>query len=292
MVSSIHLPGAGVWTVFIQEMRRRYRVRGAIWTLVLSVTHLAFAFALQSNLLPLTEYSPPVDRTLSRVIMMEAITIPCLFLLLASVIGALVAPGKSEMKAIEAQLLTRLSAFDVCAGRLLAGHWNLIVSLTLSSIVWMLLNEVFRFEKPVASGNFGILFVFIIQLGAVLLVGAISMLFAIRVKRERSLGSGAAAGGIWTVFSLAGILMLNPLIQKMEDPTRFIDALLLFNPGASAASALHHDILRWNWIYERTVAPEYPFSYPAVWQSVLFFYFCAFALLHICAWRIKRGGGR
>ena len=62
--------------------------------------------------------------------------------------------------------------------------------------------------------------------------------------------------------ALSGLFLANTTVRRMDDPTGLIDGLLFVNPAAAAASALRTDVLRLPWIYERTDAPEYRFSYP------------------------------
>ena len=287
-MSKFQVPGIGIWTVFANRIKMRCPVRDTIWTLVLTLSHFALSFALEAKLTPLTEYSPPMKHLLSRLLTAEMLTIPCLFSLAAAFLGATSVPNALETEAVEGLLLTRLSSFDICAGRLVANLWNLLLSLFLSTGIWVVANSFLRFEKADSDGVFAILTGFGIQASALLLIGALSALFAIRRRSGGSWGRGAGIASLWAVFSLIGLFMLNELIKKLEDPTRLINFLLLINPATSAASALQHDILRWNGIYERTIAPEYPFSYPLAWQSLLFFTLGTLLTLVLASWRLKK----
>ena len=60
-------------------------------------------------------------------------------------------------------------------------------------------------------------------------------------------------------------------------------------PAAAVTTALQFDVLRSSdWIYNRTVAPEYPFAYPAPLTSAGLFLFVSVVALSISALRLRR----
>ena len=280
-------PGAGIPLVFLQQMRSRCLVRDVIWTAVLTLSHLSVSLALLTQLGVLPEYNA-TSRLLSEILTMESIAIPFIFLLIAAVFGAMSAPASAQSHEVQSQLLTRLTAFDICSGRLLAALWVPILSLALSCALWLFAHGIRPFVHSADNGVAPVLLMFLTQFLALISTGALSMLFALTRKPVSNWGRGALIGAGWSMFSLFGILLCNAGLRRMDDPVRLINALLLINPATTAASALNHDILRRNWIYERTIAPQYLFSYPLIWQSVLFF--GAFALFALCAasWRLRR----
>lgn len=282
-----NLPGAGIPLVFLQQLRGRCPVRDLIWTAVLTLSHLSVSIALQSQLGVLREYNA-TSRLLSEILTMESIAIPFIFLLLAAVFGAMAAPNSAQSYGVQSQLLTRLTAVDICAGRLFAALWVPILTLTLSCVLWLFAQGIWRFVHVTDNGVAPVLLMFLIQFLALISTGALSMLFALTRKPASNWGRGALIGAGWSMFSLSGILLCNDVLRRMEDPTRIINGLLLINPATTAASALNHDILRRNWIYERTIAPQYLFSYPGVWQSVLFFGILAIFALGAASWRLRR----
>ena len=282
-----NLPGAGIPLVFLQELRGRCPIRDLIWTAVLTLAHLSVAVALQTQLGVLREYNA-TSRLLSEILTMETIAIPFIFLPLAAVFGALAAPNSAGSQEVQSQLLTRLTAFDICAGRLLAALWVPIFSLTISCALWLSAQGVWRFVHVTDNGLAPVLLMFLTQFLALISTGALSMLSALTRKPASNWGRGALIGTVWSLFSLSGILLCNVGLRRMDDPVRVINALLLINPATTAASALNHDLLRRSWIYERTIAPQYLFSYPVVWQSVFFFGVLALFALGTASWRLRR----
>ncbi len=280
-------PGAGIPLVFLLQLRGRCPIRDLIWTAVLTLSHLSVSIALQTQLGVLREYNA-TSRLLSDILTMESIAIPFIFLLLAAVFGAMAAPNSAQSHGVQSQLLTRLTAFDICAGRLLAALWVPILALTLSCALWLFAQGIRRFVHVTDNGVLPVLLMFLTQFLALISTGALSMLFALTRKPASNWGRGALIGALWSLFSLTGILACNDFLRRMEDPTRIINALLLINPATTAASALNHDLLRRSFIYERTVAPQYLFCYPDVWQSVLFFGVLALFALGAASWRLRR----
>ena len=71
---------------------------------------------------------------------------------LAGVMGARAVPRASEKEAVQAALLTRLRAGDICLGRLLAALWPVAALLGLSCAGWMCLQIGTRFVPETWSG--------------------------------------------------------------------------------------------------------------------------------------------
>ena len=93
---------------------------------------------------------------------------------------------------------------------------------------------------------------------------------------------------LWTALCLLGILLLNPLLQRMDKPVRLIESALLLNPLSAVSNTLNLDILRTEWIYTRTVAPEFPFLYPSVVASFSVFVLIGLGALALSAIRLRR----
>jgi hypothetical protein len=87
---------------------------------------------------------------------------------------------------------------------------------------------------------------------------------------------------------VTALLLANPLIRRMDKPERLIEALLLINPVVAVTSACQLDVLRTEWIYERTDAPEYPFAYPPPLASAGVFVLLGGGALTLSAARIRR----
>ena len=93
---------------------------------------------------------------------------------------------------------------------------------------------------------------------------------------------------LWTALCLLGILLLNPLLQRMDKPVRLIEGALLLNPLSAVSTVLNLDILRTEWVYTRTVAPEFPFLYPSAVASFAVFFLIGLGALALSAIRLRR----
>ena len=151
------LPGTCIPLVFRQQMRARCPVRDLIWMSVLLLCLEALALGIETAAAPLREYDPNSAGYLRRWLTMLALTAPALCLPLAAVLGALSAPAFSRFEETQSLLLTRLSAFDLCAGRLLAWLWPVISTLLASCALWLTIQVIWRPVPPGgAAGYFAI----------------------------------------------------------------------------------------------------------------------------------------
>ena len=220
---------------------------------------------------------------------MVALAGPLLYLPCAAVLGALAAPPASRFEHTQSMLLTRLTAFDVCAGRLLSWLWPVISALLASCAISLTVQLVRRPLLPgMAAGYTNILTMHLAQLTAALLTGAIGLLIAMRRRPGRVWERGAAAALIGAGLAVVALLLADPAIRRMDDPTWLISSLLLFNPAIAATSALQSDTLRLPWVYDRTVAPEYPFLYPPPLASCAVFAGGALVALGLASVRMRR----
>lgn len=265
------LPGSGTVVVFRQQMRGRCAWRDLIWTGVILLAHLAIAAGLQTALMPNMEYTGEVPRFLMRWLTMGAVSAAFLYLPCAAVMGAGAVPPVEKFEATQSALLTRLTPLNLCMGRLFAALWPLLSALMASCAFWLAAQVAWRFVHGPLDGSGPIFLAHLVLLCAVYMVGAIGFLFALRRRPGRAWGRGAGIAGILTALLLSGLLLLNPLIRKMSDPTQVINSALLVNPAIATAAAFKMDTLRLKWLYEHTDAPEYPFSYPEPQMSAALF---------------------
>jgi hypothetical protein len=282
------LPGLGAWLVFRQQLRGRCPIRDLIWTVVLLLAHLALALALQSAITPLKEYNSDTPRFLLRWLSMAALVGPALYLPCGAVLGAFAVPPISRFEETQSALLTRLTPFDVCAGRLAAALWPVISSLLASCAFWLSVQIAWRSAPGAGSGYLSIFLVHIVLLCAVYMIGAMGFLFALRHRPGRIWGRGALFGTGWAVLCLTTILLINPLIRRMDNPTALINAALTINPATAATTALNMDVLRLRWLYDHTDAPEYPFAYPSPLLSSAIFAGIGLAAQGLSALRLRR----
>jgi len=160
-------------------------------------------------------------------------------------------------------LLTRLTAFDLCAGRLLAWLWPLESAVFASLAVWLTVKLVWIPEETPGPGHVDILVAHAVLLLEVLAAGAVAFLCALRRRPGRVWLRGTLVALALVGAGVTGLFALNPVVRRMEDPTRLIDGLLTVNPAMGPVSAMRADVLRIPWLYVRTDAAEYPFEYPS-----------------------------
>ena len=207
---------------------------------------------------------------------------------LAGVMGAQAVPRAPEKEAVQAALLTRLRAGDVCLGRLLAALWPLAVLLGVSCAGWTCLQLGTRFVPEMGTGIKQIWSVHLVLLGSAWLAGSVGFVFATRLRPGAVWGRGAVMGLGTAVLCLGGIVLVNPLVQSLHDPVPLINGTLLLNPLAGAASALKVDVLRTRWLYAHTDAHDYPFAYPAAWVTAGVFLVIGAICIGAAAWGMRR----
>jgi hypothetical protein len=279
---------SGVGTVFLWRMRSRSAWRDLLWTGALLCGLLILSGLLQATWAQTNLYSGVAPRFLLRWLTMGAAGAALLFLPCAAALGAGAVPGSAETEATQSALLTRLRAFDLCAGRLLAALWPLEATLLASCVFWLAAQAGWRFVHGPLHGFGPILAAHLVLLCAVIMVGSVGFLCALRRRPGRLWGRGAALALLWAVVCVAALLLCNPQIRRMNDPTRLIEGTLLFNPVVAVATALDLDVLRTNWLYDHTDAPEYPFVYPPPLASASLFALIGLGALGLSALRLRR----
>jgi len=283
------LPGAGIPIVFRLQMRRRCAWRDLIWMGVLLLCHQALALGLQSLITPLQEYSADSPRFLLRWLSMTAIAGPMLYLPCAAMLGAMAVPPVSRFEETQSMLLTRLTPFDLCAGRLIAWLWPVISGLLASCALWLAVQLIWRPLLPGSAAGYGaILMMHLVLISSAAAIGSIGFLLGMRHRPGRVWARGAGVALMAAILAVGGLFLVNPLVRRMDNPTALIDSMLLVNPATAATTALQMDVLRLPWLYERTDAPEYPFAYPPPAASCALFACCAGVALTLASVRHRR----
>lgn len=283
------IPGAGVFIVYRQQMRARNAWYDLIWTCLLVCCHGGLALLLQWSLTPSREYGGDISHFLTRWLTMCALGGPILTMPIAAVLGALAAPAASQFEETQSMLLTRLTPFDLCCGRLVACLWPVLSEMLAFCALSLTVQLAWR---PLAleriDGYIAIIVVSLVLLSAVLAIGTTGFLFALRGRPGRVLARGIFAGIALAALSVTGLFLVNPVVRRLDNPTGLITEMLLVNPSIAATSALRVDILRLPWLYERTDAPEYPFSYPEPLATCAVFGGGAVAMLGMASARLRR----
>jgi len=208
--------------------------------------------------------------------------------LCAAVLGAGAAPAGSEFEETQATLLTHLTPADVVIGRLAAALWPLITAVLASAALWLGVQVGWR---PVAGADRAYAKIaesHLVLLSSVYMFGALAQMAALH-RRSGSLPvRGAAAACGLVALCVAAVFLANPLIRRSADPKRLIEASLLVNPCAACTTALDLDILRTNWLYDRSEAPAYDFVYPPPQATAALYLVAGTGLLAIGAARLRR----
>ncbi len=282
------LPLSGIVAVFRWRMRSRNAWRDLLWTVVLLGGLLGVSALLQTTWAQTDVYAGLAPGFLLRWLTMGAAGAAFLFLPCAAVLGAGAVPTTAEFEATQSALMTRLTAFDLCIGRLLAALWPLESTLLASCAFWLAAQLGWRFLSGALHGFGPILIAHLVLLCAVIMIGAVGFLFATRRRPGRVWGRGALVALLWAAFCIAALLLFKGQMQKMTNPTRLIDGMLLLNPVSAVATAFQWDILRAPWLYDHTVAPDYPFLYPAPLASAGLFALIGVGALGAAAFRLRR----
>jgi hypothetical protein len=281
-------PLYGVAVVFRRQMRSRNAWRDLAWTGALLGGLLALSDALQRTWAQSSVYSGNAPDFLLRWLAMGAAGAALLLLPCAAVLGAGAVPPQSEFEATQTALLTHLTAFDICAGRLLAGLWPVLSTLLASCAFWLAAQLGWRFVPGALHGFGPICVAHLTLLCAVFMVGAVGFLFATRRRPGRLWGRGATVALLWALFCMTTLFLANPLLLRLQDPTRLIAGTLLLNPASAVTTAFDMDVLRTNWLYDRTDAPQYPFVYPPPLASAGLFALLGGGALGLSAMRLRR----
>jgi len=203
----------------------------------------------------------------------------------AAVLGAGSAPAASETGEIQDALLTRLRPFEIVLGRLLAALRPILLALALSCAFWLL-----AFLAPWKAGDIGfgaILLAHLALLCSVLMIGSVAALFAGNRRPGRNWGRGAGVALAWAALCLSAILLVDPQVRRMDDPIGLIEGTLLFNPISAVTTPLKLDLLRTQWLYGHTAAPEFEFAYPPPIASAAVFLGIGWAAMAMTAWRLR-----
>lgn len=257
-------PFAGAALVFRRQRRGKRIGRELVGVFVLLVLLLVIAGGLQSLFFgQVSVYSNNEVRFLLRWLTTETIAAALLLPCAGAILGAGAVPAGAEREAVQATLLTHLTAWDIVAGRLLAALWMPLCVLAVSLAGWLTVQWGFRFLPENMGGIRSLLAAHAVLLAMLLMSGAAGFLFALRSRPGRSWERGALLSLILSALCLFGLFALNGPIRRMDNPTTLIEAALLVNPISGVCAALDKDILRVPWIYRRTEAPEYPCSYPS-----------------------------
>lgn len=280
----------GVLAVFWWRMRTRCALRDLLGAGLALVGLLALAALLQTVWLQIDPYHGAPDLFLGRWLRMGLAVTLLTFLPLAVVLGAGSAPARSEFETVQSALLTRLTAFDICLGRLLAGLWLLVSTSLASCAVTLGAQLVWRPFPGAARGYLEIAAAYACLLGSILFAGALGFLFALKRRPGRNGWLGVAAGLTIVLCCLLSPVLLTPLARalRLRNPVPLYETALLVNPLSAALAALQSDSVRLPGVYDLNDAHDYDFTYPSPTSSAVAFFALAAAAQGAAAGRLRR----
>jgi len=256
-------PLSGVALVFRSRRRGQRFGRELLGILLLLALLLVIAIGLQSLFFGrISVYSNNEVRFLLRWLTTETIAAALLLPCAGAILGAGAVPVSAEREAIQALLLTHLTAWDIVVGRLLAALRIPLCVLGVSLLVWLAAQAGYHFTSGSVGGARAILEAHLVLLATLLMSGATGFLCALRSRPGRSWERGAILSLSLSLICLFGLFTLNRPIRRMDNPTILIEAALIINPISGISAALDKDILRVPWIYNRTEATGYAYYYP------------------------------
>ncbi|MCS6775930.1 MAG: hypothetical protein RMJ43_07290 [Chloroherpetonaceae bacterium] len=279
---------SGALLVFCWQMRRRNAWQDLLWAGILLLATLVSAVTLQTFWTQESPYAGPPPVLLRRWLLTATIGAVLIFLPCAAILGAYAVPAREEFEVTQSALLARLTPFDLCAGRMLAGLWPLVSATLASCALWLTAELIWRSAVETGSGYGAILATHIVLLCALFMTGSISFLFAQRRRPGRHWGRGATAGVLWATFCLSALFLFDGAIRRLSQPRVLIESALLLNPAAAVATALQADLLRTPLLYERSAAPWYRFTYPGPWRTSLLYLGIGMTALVLAAGWMRR----
>lgn len=267
-----HIPLTGTVLVFRRRMRQRNAVQDLAGAFVVFACVLGLAAWLQIYWVKLGFYDSNEESLLSRLFVLSLLSLAFVVPVCATFAGATAAPESAEFMETQSALLSRLTGFEICFGRLLASVWILIAAILFSLAFWLTTQLGWRFA-PIGWEAFTVqLFAaHLLAFLAALSFGSVSLLIAINRRPGRNILRGTFWASDAAIVCYSGLFLLESLIKKMPAPRFVIEFALLLNPIVAVSTLKEMDILRTNWVYDHTSAPEYLFYYPApLWSGVIF----------------------
>ncbi|HLI49018.1 MAG TPA: hypothetical protein VKV18_10055 [Chthonomonas sp.] len=201
-------------------------------------------------------------------------------------LGAYAQPAAIETSDFKAALLTDLTPFELLAGRLFARLRVPVLCWLCSLLFWSCLQGVLHPLPDIRI--FGVLKAHLILLSTLFLFGAIGCLVSGKSSPGRSTTRSLIVG--YTLFLLltTDLFLFNPILNTMQNPTSSIVMLLFMNPVVAVTTPIKFDLLRTQWVYDHTIAPDYPFQYPRWPYQMLVFLGLTLLLLLIAQKRCAK----
>jgi hypothetical protein len=280
------LPLAGAAIVF----RHRQRNARPLWV-ALGVCGLLMATVTLDAVLSAVlfgKHSATAIPGMLRAVLPNALIAQAVILTIsAAVFGACAAPVRESEEEVQSALLAGISPIDQCVGRLLATLATPLLALLATCLLWLVAQVVYGFQPQDQGGTPAIAVAHMVLLNSILMVGATGLLFALKRKPGREAWRGITAAILLSATCMGGLFIAGSHIRKIENPVPLINAALLINPVVAAESALHRDVMRWSWIYDRVPAADYEFTYPNPWTACGIFLVITVVALSLSAIRLR-----
>jgi hypothetical protein len=175
-------------------------------------------------------------------------------------LGAYAQPAAVETSDFKATLLTGLTPFELLTGRLFARLRVPILCWLCSLLFWSYLQNALH---PLPDVHMlSLLKAHLVLLSTLLLFAALGCLGSGKSSPGRSTTRGLIIGYMLFFLLTIDLFLFNPILNTMQNPTSSIVALLFMNPVVAVTTPIKFDLLRTQWVYDHTIAPDYPFQYP------------------------------
>ncbi len=189
------------------------------------------------------------------------------------VFGAMLAPAaipaKHELAAAQAEALAGVSGTAMVLGRLIACMRPLLLVILLSAVLWTVVEWCYR---PLTYGScISVVDAHVVVLSVLCAAGGVSALASAKLRGGRSWSIGPLAAFTFHGLSIFALFMVNNWLLKAQNPVPVIQGILLINPVTAVCTCLKFDLLRVNWVYGKTIAPEFDFQYPGALISASLF---------------------
>ncbi|CCW34471.1 hypothetical protein CTKA_00510 [Chthonomonas calidirosea] len=185
-------------------------------------------------------------------------------------LGAYAQPAAVETVDFKASLLTGLTPFELLLGRLFAQLRLPLLCWLCSLLFWSYLQRAFH---PLPDVHMlAILKAHVALLSTLFLFASIGCLAAGKASPGRSITRSLIVGYLLFFLLITDLFVFNPVLNTLQNPTDFFVALLFMNPVVAVTTPIKFDLLRTQWVYDHTSAPDYPFQYPSwLHQGLVFF---------------------
>ncbi len=224
--------------------------------------------------------------TLMRWMVASLVVVTAIVPTLGAALAPSAIPAKHELQSVQSEALAGISGSAMVTGRLIACLRPLWLILLISAVLWTGVELHF---SPLAYGTWvNVLEAHFVILCELYAIAGISVLASANIQGGRSWIRGPLVALLTHIASILGLFLMNGWLVASHNPVPLIRRLLLVNPITAVCTCLNFDLLRVNWVYGRTTAPEFDFKYPAPLASASVFMALALVSALAAGWVVGR----